>query len=791
MPQQSHTSVRKPKPSAAPIAKPRLKPAPEVIAALRSKGKAREAGPITGFNPFQLPKFPACAIPPDRKLAMDQQLGATLAMDDALFNAQTWGGLQGSIGYNVQFLGYPELAVLSQRVEYRQITSTLAREATREWIEFSIAGDVEDAEEKKELRDRIKIVEDKLGKLGAQQAFCQCSEYDGFFGRGHLYIDTGDTDNPAELDKPLKADKAKLPKGVLRLKPIEPVWVYPINYESTNPLREDWYNPTIWYVMGQNVHASRLLRFVGHEVADLLKPSYSFGGLSLTQLCKPYVDIWLQTRRDVGELINSYAIVSLATDLAASLQPAAGNMTFDQRMDLFNLTRNNCGLLVLDKGQEELTVDTISLAGLHELQSQAQEHMCLSGDAHIETARGSVRIDSLKGNDFVLTRKGYAPIEWCGVTGYTNELIQIETDHSCLRVTPSHPIYSSRTNAFVPARNVSLMDRLLVVPMLPTSMALPFFGARVGGEKLKPGTTATSKAGECSIERFGRRIAVQSLKTLISTIETKIKAIISSITSFLPLIPSTCPSTLALAASDSPGLLSVTHVRALNVACNSLQSGRIEQNIAEKFARAARIPESINILSIRLNQVRGQPVYNLKVKNGHEPEFYANGILVHNCSASGEPAIELLGVQPAGFNASSEGEINAWERRVMAYQQRVLMGPLHILIDYIQAAEFGKPDPRITWKFKKLRTITPKEQYEIQRYKAEMYKALVEGGIISPEEGRTALADDPDSGFNGIEADDIPEQNEGVEEFDLTGQEEGPENRETFTNQPAPAPEAE
>ena len=40
--------------------------------------------------------------------------------------------------------------------------------------------------------------------------------------------------------------------------------------------------------MGRQVHTSRILTFIGRPVPDLLKPAYSFGGLSLVQL--GYVD---------------------------------------------------------------------------------------------------------------------------------------------------------------------------------------------------------------------------------------------------------------------------------------------------------------------------------------------------------------------------------------------------------------------------------------------------------------------------------------------------------------------
>jgi len=53
---------------------------------------------------------------------------------------------------------------------------------------------------------------------------------------------------------------------------------------ATTPSEADWYRPSEWFVMGKQIHATRLLTFVGREVPDILKPAYSFGGLSMTQI---------------------------------------------------------------------------------------------------------------------------------------------------------------------------------------------------------------------------------------------------------------------------------------------------------------------------------------------------------------------------------------------------------------------------------------------------------------------------------------------------------------------------
>ena len=65
----------------------------------------------------------------------------------------------------------------------------------------------------------------------------------------------------------------------------KPTWSYPGVYNSSDPLAEDFYKPHTWYVFGKEVHRSRFLTLLSREVPDMLKPAYSFGGISMSQLC--------------------------------------------------------------------------------------------------------------------------------------------------------------------------------------------------------------------------------------------------------------------------------------------------------------------------------------------------------------------------------------------------------------------------------------------------------------------------------------------------------------------------
>jgi phage-related protein (TIGR01555 family) len=339
---------------------------PELVSAAK-----RRADSYTRVNPFKLPDFPIQLmdhVPADRRMAMD----------DAISGVSAWaGGAWGNYGFSaafegVTFLGYPYLAELAQRPEYRVIVETIATEMTRKWIKLQAKGDVDKSEKIDELGE-------ELERLKVRDIFCKASEVDGYFGRAHLYIDTGDTDNPRELLTPIgngdnKISGKKIGKGdIKRLAVIEPTWTYPASYNSNNPLKPDWYNPQRWFVMASEVHASRLLRFVGREVPDMLKPAYSFGGLSLTQMAKPYVDNWLNIRQSVADIVQAFSVFVLGTNLAESLTPG-GEQLF-ARADLFNNLRDNRGLMIHDKDTESFANVAAPLGTLDALQAQAQEHM--------------------------------------------------------------------------------------------------------------------------------------------------------------------------------------------------------------------------------------------------------------------------------------------------------------------------------------------------------------------------------------------------------------------------------
>ena len=338
---------------AAPLTPEPLRISESVLAELQ-RGPARRS-PFVGL-PTPPPGVRPTPVPSG--IAMDEAPGYP--------GGAIGGWAQGNLwGEGLFFPGYPYLAELAQRPEYRNMVETVAEEMTRKWVELVSTGD-------DDKTDKITALTAAMKRFGLREAFNRAMELDGFMGMGLVFINTGDED-PAELRSPLILEKGKIGKGDLKaFVPIDPTWVSPTFYNSTDPLRADYFKPAIWYVMGKEVHESRLLIFRSREVPDILKAAYNFGGVSLSQLAKPYVDNWLRTRQSVSDLLHAFTVFVLKTNLQSMLGDAAAMM---RRITAFVLGRDNKGLMLVDKETEDLVNVSAPIAGLDKLQAQAMEQL--------------------------------------------------------------------------------------------------------------------------------------------------------------------------------------------------------------------------------------------------------------------------------------------------------------------------------------------------------------------------------------------------------------------------------
>lgn len=336
--------------------------------------KMREDGPHVKSYKYDIkpPDIPRGVVPKGKT--------ARVAMDSGVYG-QCYDFARSMTGYGADwagFPGYPYLAGLSTRAEYRMFAQAYATNLTREWIVLNSTETTGDSTKQK-CTELTQMITD----LGLKECVTLMGEHDSYFGRAQMFLNLGGHDRSLPLLlSPKTIQQRTLKDGVsfeknFRITAVEPLWTTPNFYNALDPAAPDFYKPRSWWMLGEEVHSTRIPTVVTRQISDMLKPAFNFAGMSMSQLAEPYVDNWLRTRQSVSDLINNFSIVALKTNMAQVLQGTPGSaQTLFDRAELFTLTRSNRGLMLMDNAAEDLVMLNVPISGLSELQSQAQEQMC-------------------------------------------------------------------------------------------------------------------------------------------------------------------------------------------------------------------------------------------------------------------------------------------------------------------------------------------------------------------------------------------------------------------------------
>jgi phage-related protein (TIGR01555 family) len=347
--------------------------------------------PITADEMFRPPAVAGRDTP-----AMDSTLsGYVSALGDS------------AIAQMPPFVGYANLAILATHPLIRGGIEPMADEMVKKWIEFKIEkvedeiapepksvlmamaeGKDPDQFEQEAADDAAKKDEKTIQKLKTafearkiQHHFRWAAATGHYQGGAVLFIDMGDDlgtePGKAELQTPLVIDKRKIKPGRFKgLRQVEPVYIYPGPYNSTQPLAADFYKPEHWYVMGTPVHRSRLLFFIPNPLSVLFLPAYNFFGISTSQLVWAYVETFDEVRVDGAQIVKKFRMHVLATDMSQAMQENASPeqiRTIGQRAEIFNTAADNFGVLLLDKDSEEYAQHNTPITGLPEIASKHLE----------------------------------------------------------------------------------------------------------------------------------------------------------------------------------------------------------------------------------------------------------------------------------------------------------------------------------------------------------------------------------------------------------------------------------
>lgn len=172
------------------------------------------------------------------------------------------------------------------------------------------------------------------------------------------------SDDPEYYEKPFNPDGIT-PGSYRGITQIDPYWITPLlsNEAAANPASRHFYVPTWWMVNGKRIHRTHLVIFKGDEVADILKPTYLYGGISITQKIFERVYAAERTANEAPMLAQSKRETVLHVDIEKAI---ANQEAFEAKIGIWSEWRNNYGVKVVGLTEQVEQFET-SLADLDDV----------------------------------------------------------------------------------------------------------------------------------------------------------------------------------------------------------------------------------------------------------------------------------------------------------------------------------------------------------------------------------------------------------------------------------------
>ena len=239
------------------------------------------------------------------------------------------------------FLGWQILALLNQNWLIANACSIPADDAVRPgWknvIKSESGGDVDSAE----------LTNTTLKKYHLAEKCRQHAKNSRVFGVSYALFAIDGID----YSKPFNLDGVR-PGSFKGISVIDPIWVTPQWSAGAlnNPSSPTFYEPTYYHINGLGrIHASHIIKLVHEEVPDMLKPSYYFGGLSLSQELYERVYAAERTANEAPLLALTKRLLVVPTNLKALA--AKPKLAWDLiKMLVFG--RDNQGIYFTEEGEK-------------------------------------------------------------------------------------------------------------------------------------------------------------------------------------------------------------------------------------------------------------------------------------------------------------------------------------------------------------------------------------------------------------------------------------------------------
>ena len=317
---------------------------------------------------------------------------------------------------------------------------------------------------------------------------------------------------------------------------------------------------------------------------------------------------------------------------------------------------------------------------------------CVNEGTLIETKRGAIPVEDVLVGDHVLTRSGYRKVLCSAITGVNRKLLEITTRYNTLRCTPEHRIYTVN-RGFVEAQYLTKEDKLLCLKSKEYSLTgiggiatqnqnVEATGFITNDQSLKARCGFTDTSGKKQMGPFRRVLtSITKMGILLTTTFQTLNVLPRKLTqkhihlseklergnSNISRRSETKQKSGTLQRKGTNGtkntlksstldILTCQRKSALNVGkplnlkhitTNSVQTpvnqrgeeikestmSRESVSCAERYLSQTNIETKslvvCNVEHVTSLESVGARVYDLTIEGQHE--FFANGVLVHNC----------------------------------------------------------------------------------------------------------------------------------------------------------------
>lgn len=220
-----------------------------------------------------------------------------------------------------------------------------------DWQEGEDDENISDEEKEKSAEILKKCIEVGNKKFHVAEKALRFGINRSIYGQALAYF-VIDGEDPST---PLNIDGIK-PGSFKGINVVEPYWAFPDwKTDSMNPGSLNFYRPDYYTIGGQRIHRSRLVVKPFVEVPDVLKPSYYFGGIPLTQMIYERVYAAEKTANEVPELALTKRMLVVDANMADFV---ANPEVMARKMNLLAKFRNNNGVFFKDRPDQVSQVDT-------------------------------------------------------------------------------------------------------------------------------------------------------------------------------------------------------------------------------------------------------------------------------------------------------------------------------------------------------------------------------------------------------------------------------------------------